>query len=145
MRSEEAAIQAWETFPERCGAGGVTQIMEDIGPALYYQAQHDRAARRQLLDYMRQQLTNMPNMAMIVGINLSDLDLAFDAIAHGREADQFINGPTWWEDQKTSVQFRRDPRFAELVEQMDYVDYWREFGWPDGMCTPLGDSFVCDN
>ena len=42
-------------------------------------------------------------------------------------------------------EFRRDPGFLDLVEELEFVDYWKAYGWPDDKCSPLGDSFVCDN
>ena len=81
---------------------------------------------------------------MIVGIDLSDRDLAFEAIAIALEQGSYIHFEAWWDDTEAATLFRRDPRFSELVKEMGLEEYWREFGWPDGMCTPFGDSFVCD-
>jgi len=145
MTSEEAAVRAWETFPEQCNGGGMRYLVEGLGPAVVYQARHNRTARRELLDYTRQHLASMPNIAMLVGIERSDLDLAFEAIEYGLEQDRFLFLNSWWSDDEATTLFRRDPRFAQLVERLEFVDYWKEFGWPDGKCTPLGDSFVCDN
>ncbi|MFP6809252.1 MAG: hypothetical protein VB957_19000 [Pseudomonadales bacterium] len=144
--SEEAAIEAWEAFQlTECSGGGVRMQYEKLGPELIYQSRHNPSARRKLLDYMRDGLEDNPNMAMINGINLSDLTLAFDAIEFGMANDRYIHMPLWWMDNSESTLFRRDVRFAKLVQRMDFPDYWREFGWPDGKCTPLGDSFVWDN
>jgi len=35
--------------------------------------------------------------------------------------------------------FRRDPRFAELVRRMGFVDYWKQYGYPDA-CRPGEDA-----
>ena len=44
----------------------------------------------------------------------------------------------------TAREFRKTPRFKELVREIGLVDYWKEFGWPD-LCRPVGDDdFVCD-
>jgi TolB-like protein/DNA-binding winged helix-turn-helix (wHTH) protein len=38
---------------------------------------------------------------------------------------------------------RRLPAFKELVRDLGFVDYWRQYGWSD-FCHPLGgDDFVC--
>jgi len=39
--------------------------------------------------------------------------------------------------------FRRDPRFLEIVEAANYVDYWNEYGWPPA-CAPTGDTIICE-
>ncbi len=41
------------------------------------------------------------------------------------------------------VAFRQDPRFAELVTERGFMDYWREHGWPD-VCQQTGDSLICE-
>jgi TolB-like protein len=148
LTSEEATIEAWENFPGECGgtgSGGFSAMIHALGPAVIYQARHQRDARRLMLDYLREHMKEMPNMAMLSAIESSDLDLAFDAIEYGLEHDEFLMFPAWWEEDEPTAMFRRDARFAQLVERLDYVDYWREFGWPDGKCAPFGDSFVCEN
>ena len=37
---------------------------------------------------------------------------------------------------------RKLPGFKALVQKLDLVSYWREYGWPD-FCRPVGDDFVC--
>jgi len=144
--SEEATITAWESFKAtRCGGGGIRPQFESLGPVIVYQAQHEPAARRKLMDYMRQHLDKSPNLAMMSGIEHSDLNLAFDAIDYGLANDQYLHMPNWWAENDPTILFRRDPRFAKLVAELEFVDYWKAFGWPDGKCTPLGDSFICDN
>ena len=38
--------------------------------------------------------------------------------------------------------FRRLPGFAELVQKLGLVDYWKQYGWPDD-CRPVGDGLQC--
>jgi TolB-like protein len=38
---------------------------------------------------------------------------------------------------------RRLPEFHDLVTDMGFVSYWREYGWPD-FCHPIGDDFECE-
>jgi adenylate cyclase len=47
----------------------------------------------------------------------------------------------WWFVGHSIV--RRDPRFAELMQQLGLVEFWREAGWPDH-CRPVGDGVACD-
>ena len=39
--------------------------------------------------------------------------------------------------------FRQDPRFQELVERLGLIDYWKQFGPPDG-CTLDGTKLSCN-
>ena len=48
---------------------------------------------------------------------------------------------TWSVD---SVAFRQDPRFGELARRMGLVDYWKQYGFPDGCRAGSGDvAIVC--
>ncbi len=38
--------------------------------------------------------------------------------------------------------FRRLPGFADLVQKLGLVDYWKQYGWPDD-CRPVGDGLQC--
>lgn len=40
-------------------------------------------------------------------------------------------------------EFRRDPRFASIVERSTAIEFWRSYGWADA-CRPAGESFTCD-
>jgi tetratricopeptide (TPR) repeat protein len=41
------------------------------------------------------------------------------------------------------VELRQDARFKEWVEKLNYVGFWRKYGWPD-RCRPTGpNSFEC--
>lgn len=46
----------------------------------------------------------------------------------------------WWFIGSAAV--RRDPRFADLVQRLGLVDFWREAGWPDH-CRPIDDGVAC--
>ncbi len=35
-----------------------------------------------------------------------------------------------------------DPRFAQLVAEQGFVEYWQKVGWPEA-CQPQGDGFAC--
>jgi adenylate cyclase len=37
-----------------------------------------------------------------------------------------------------SAGFRKDPRFQELVKKMGLVDYWKQYGYPDGCSAGAG-------
>jgi TolB-like protein len=46
----------------------------------------------------------------------------------------------WWFPMHGEV--RSHPRFAQLVQSMGLVDFWREAGWPDH-CRPAGEGLEC--
>jgi hypothetical protein len=41
------------------------------------------------------------------------------------------------------VEFRRDPRFGALAERMGFVDYWKQYGYPDGCRAGDTTPIVC--
>jgi hypothetical protein len=46
----------------------------------------------------------------------------------------------WWFP--TAADFRKDPRFAELMRTVGLLDFWQQNGWPD-LCQPSGNSLRC--
>lgn len=38
---------------------------------------------------------------------------------------------------------RKLPQFKEIVSNLNLVDYWREYGWPD-FCHPVDEDFECE-
>lgn len=140
--SEAEATAAWADFPDHCRRH--YSPIEAVDSQTFYRARFDGAARRQVLDALRATINERPNNAMVFGIELGDYDLTFDAIRIGLDQQKFLFFISWWEDTQAHREFRRDPRFAEIVEEIGLVEYWREFGWPDGKCVPLGAGFTCD-
>ena len=39
---------------------------------------------------------------------------------------------------------RRDPRFGELAQRMGLLDYWKQYGFPDGCRAGQGTAVVCN-
>jgi Tfp pilus assembly protein PilF len=70
---------------------------------------------------------------------LGDREAAYQAAAAGveRGLDATDN---WWIPEAALL--RTDARFAELASRMNFVDYWRRYGWPD-RCAARGASFEC--
>jgi len=141
--TEDEMIKAYDALPDRCRS--MTRFLEMDDPRVLFNAKYDLKARKQVLDAAAAIILEVPNEAMSIGIGLSDLDLAFKAIEVGLEQQTYLSTSVWWENNQPGKLFRQDPRFAHLVEKLGYVDYWKEFGWPDGMCTPFGSAFVCEN
>jgi hypothetical protein len=70
-------------------------------------------------------------------------DIMFDALGHDRTAwvHHWDIANTWSNEAST---FRSDPRFPELMKQMGLVDYWKQYGYPDGCRAGSGDvPLVC--
>jgi adenylate cyclase len=55
-----------------------------------------------------------------------------------RQGDPLPAG--WWF--RSNTEFRKDPRFAELMRAVGLLAFWQEHGWPD-LCQPAGDSVQC--
>jgi tetratricopeptide (TPR) repeat protein len=68
------------------------------------------------------------------------LDDAYRAI--DQKIKYFRPNSTWAFWIPKMVQFRQDPRFAGVVSELGFLDYWREHGWPD-VCQPDGESISC--
>jgi hypothetical protein len=39
--------------------------------------------------------------------------------------------------------FRKDPRFAELAQRIGIVEYWKQYGFPDGCSAGQDTPIVC--
>ena len=39
--------------------------------------------------------------------------------------------------------FRKDPRFAELARRIGIVEYWKQYGFPDGCSAGHDTPIVC--
>jgi hypothetical protein len=68
-------------------------------------------------------------------ILLAELDKDPEAWTHGWDV-----GVAWGPD---GAAFRRDPRFGELARRMGLVDYWKQYGYPDGCRAGDDTPIVC--
>ena len=77
---------------------------------------------------------------------LGDLDLAFEILAgFVTEAGLYPLNVGWtplFETSEAASRLRSDARFAELMRNAGYPEYWRKYGWPDS-CQPEGEDFRC--
>jgi TolB-like protein len=74
-------------------------------------------------------------------VMLDALDPAYDLANRLARSDS--NGQNWrflWVPDMRS--FRKDPRFQELVMRLNFMDYWKRYGQPDG-CDLAGERLVC--
>jgi hypothetical protein len=66
---------------------------------------------------------------------LGQTDLAYQVIFDGLEKDRAAWTKDWdmshvWSPEGRPI--RTDPRFSRLVEQLGMIDYWKQYGFPDG-------------
>jgi len=79
--------------------------------------------------------------------DLGAVDLVYNLLFEALDKDPDV----WTRDWDTTIAwgpkgaaFRRHPRFGELASRIGLVDYWKQYGYPDG-CRPGADQpVVCD-
>lgn len=77
-----------------------------------------------------------------------DLDAAYASVRSVIDENSLENGtgsgnylaPDWWF--ANASDFRKDPRFSELVRDVGLLSFWQQHGWPD-LCEPSGESVIC--
>ncbi len=86
-----------------------------------------------------------PGFAAVQAAWAGEIDTALEHLEAGAESGALIgNALELWMDTPGMDAVRADPRFVALIERFQLPDYWREYGWPDGKCRPLGDTAICD-
>jgi hypothetical protein len=79
-------------------------------------------------------------------VQLGAVDVAYGVIFDALDKDPKAWAKGWettiaWG--KDGVAFRRHPRFAELASRMGLVDYWKQYGYPDGCRAGEDQPVVC--
>jgi TolB-like protein len=79
-------------------------------------------------------------------IQLGDLDTAYRVMFESLDRDRLAWLHDWdlmhaWS--ADSAAMRRDPRFGELAERIGLVDYWKQYGFPDGCRAGADTPVVC--
>ena len=127
------------------------QMPEALKPlvAQWIDAVADPAKRPQTIAAMRaldpgiatQQDLLMPYLAV------GAVDVVYDILFQALEGDRSSLGHgteimnTWSAE---SAAFRRDPRFPEFTRRVGLLDYWKQYGFPDGCRAGDGDvAIVC--
>jgi hypothetical protein len=71
---------------------------------------------------------------------LGDPEFALDAIAYEARLTTLRYGSLW---HPVMAEVRKLPGFKQLVIDVNLVEYWRHYGWPDH-CRPAGaEDFEC--
>jgi TolB-like protein/Flp pilus assembly protein TadD len=79
-------------------------------------------------------------------MHLGQLDLVYDLLFKSLEEDSMAWTKHWdvshaWSPEGKA--FRQDPRFGELARRMGIVDYWKQYGFPDGCRAGEDTPVVC--
>jgi TolB-like protein/Flp pilus assembly protein TadD len=80
-------------------------------------------------------------------LQIGEVDLVYRIMFEALERDRMAWVHNWdimntWSEE--SVAFRRHPRFAELARRTGLLDYWKQYGFPDGCRAGSGDvPIVC--
>jgi adenylate cyclase len=141
-RFADAAGLMMQIFPEPALRAGMADLVRGFFAALDDVSQRPKAlaAVRAAVGRCGELAVAVPALTMIFvhwAVMLGDLDLAFDI--GDRAVDRFeaegavpVSGfvPQLWLLEMEP--FRRDRRFPEFVERLKLVEYWTEYGAPDG-------------
>jgi len=80
-------------------------------------------------------------------LQLGQVDLVFKIMNESLDDDRMAWIHQWdvmhlWTPEARAL--RRDPRFPALVERMGLVEYWKQYGYPDGCVAGAdGRSIAC--
>jgi tetratricopeptide (TPR) repeat protein len=79
-------------------------------------------------------------------LQLGDLDTAYRIMFESLDRDRLAWLHEWdlmhaWSGDAAAM--RRDPRFGELAERIGLVDYWKQYGFPDGCRAGADTPVVC--
>jgi hypothetical protein len=79
-------------------------------------------------------------------LQLGEFDTAFRIMFASLDRDRLAWLHEWdlahaWS--ADSAAWRRDPRFGELAERIGLVDYWKQYGFPDGCRSGADKPIEC--
>jgi TolB-like protein len=79
-------------------------------------------------------------------MHLGQLDLVYGMLFRSLDEDPMAWSKHWTLEHAWTPEgkaFRQDPRFGELARRMGIVDYWKQYGYPDGCRAGDDSSIVC--
>jgi TolB-like protein/Tfp pilus assembly protein PilF len=89
----------------------------------------------------------MPQLDLIQPyMHLGQLDLVYGMLFKSLDEDPMAWSKDWTLEHAWTAEgkaFRQDPRFGELARRMGIVDYWKQYGYPDGCHAGEDTSIVC--
>jgi TolB-like protein/Flp pilus assembly protein TadD len=83
---------------------------------------------------------------IVAYVQLGALDVAFEVMQQALDADSTAWLDEWdfstsWATESKAL--REDPRFAALAERIGIVEYWKQYGYPDGCRAGADTPLVC--
>jgi len=87
-----------------------------------------------------------PQERVMPYVLLGQTDLAYQVMLDGLDKDRLTWAHSWdmthiWSPEGRPL--RTDPRFARLAERLGMVDYWKQYGYPDGCRAGADAPIVC--
>lgn len=150
-RYEEALAPAVQMLPPSLRSGGVEHVIRTFYAALGDPTQKP-AALQVLRDFVPALLAARGGaQARVFAVEmftmLDALDPAYefanraldDGLHTGRVADSLYPANFWLPEMRP---FRQDPRFQALVTRLRLIDYWKQYGPPDG-CDLKDGQLLC--
>ncbi|HEX9208503.1 MAG TPA: tetratricopeptide repeat protein [Steroidobacteraceae bacterium] len=119
--------------------------------ASFVDALADPAKRPQMVRELRAidpKLKPQAELAMAY-LELGQPDLVFQILNESLDRDRLAWLHSWdimhaWT--RENAAFRNDPRFARIAERVGLVDYWKQYGYPDGCRAGAGaQPLVCSS
>ena len=152
QRSVEAAVAMrrgrWDE------ARSLIVQQEDIPPELldgarrFVDAMEDPSRRAATVAEMQRVDPAIATQLDLVGpyMDMGQMDLVYRLLNESLDRDPLAWIKRWdigraWSPEGAA--FRRDPRFADLAERMGIVDYWKQYGFPDGCRAGDDRAIVC--
>jgi TolB-like protein len=129
---------------------------EGLSPELKGKAQvivaalADPAKRAKTVAEMRALDPKVATQEQLIGsyLALGETDLAYRLMFESLDRhDRAWVRDEWGPAEAWGVEgaaLRRDPRFGELAQRMGLLDYWKQYGFPDGCRAGQGTAVVCN-
>jgi hypothetical protein len=129
---------------------------EGLSPELKGKAQvivaalADPAKRAKTVAEMRALDPKVATQEQLIGsyLALGETDLAYRLMFESLDRhDRAWVRDEWGPAEAWGVEgaaLRRDPRFGELAQRMGLLDYWKQYGFPDGCRAGEGTAVICN-
>jgi adenylate cyclase len=129
-------------------------LQEDLPPELrgvatqFVDAIADPKLRPEILGRMRSIDPKIAKQLDLVQpyLQMGEIDLVYQLLFESLDRDAYAWARHWdlmmaWSPEGAA--FRKDPRFGELSRRIGIVDYWKQYGYPDGCRAGQDTPVVC--
>jgi adenylate cyclase len=144
------AIRRGDWVDARRLMGEIDNIPDEIKPEAqrFVDALADPKLRPEVVAGMRAIDPEIAPQAFFIGpyLQLGEVDLVFHILDEElrKDANSWVNnwdlGHAWTPEGR---RFRTDKRFGRLAERIGMVDYWKQYGYPDGCRAGTDAVLVC--